>query len=72
MNYRYLYHIFVIIRGVLNVHPSLLPRWRGASPLVFQILFNDRIVGVSLMKIVPKQLSIFLISKVKIRYTCLV
>lgn len=35
----------------LNIHPSLLPRWRGASPIVSQILNNDKEVGVSIMVI---------------------
>jgi len=39
--------------GIINVHPSLLPRWRGASPLIFSILFGDQKVGVSIMKIMP-------------------
>ncbi len=36
-------------RGTLNVHPSLLPKYRGASPLQSQILADDRDVGVSIM-----------------------
>lgn len=38
-------------RGVLNVHPSLLPRWRGASPIQAQILHETdwRNVGISIM-----------------------
>lgn len=36
-------------RGVLNVHPSLLPRYRGPSPIPSQILADDRNVGVSIM-----------------------
>lgn len=37
--------------GVLNVHPSLLPKYRGATPIQSQILSDDRNVGVSLMLI---------------------
>lgn len=33
----------------LNIHPSLLPKYRGASPLQSQILNNETDVGVSLM-----------------------
>jgi len=40
--------------GIINVHPSLLPRWRGASPLIYSILFGDQKVGVSVMKIMPR------------------
>ncbi len=27
--------------GALNIHPSLLPRWRGAAPVPFTLLFGD-------------------------------
>jgi methionyl-tRNA formyltransferase len=36
--------------GCLNVHASILPRWRGASPINAQILHGDPEVGVSVMK----------------------
>jgi methionyl-tRNA formyltransferase len=35
--------------GVLNVHPSLLPRWRGASPIPAAILAGDGLTGVTVM-----------------------
>ena len=35
--------------GVLNVHPSLLPRWRGASPIPAAILAGDDRTGVTVM-----------------------
>jgi methionyl-tRNA formyltransferase len=35
--------------GSLNVHPSLLPKHRGASPIESQILADDKKVGVSIM-----------------------
>ena len=37
--------------GIINVHPSLLPRWRGSSPLQFAILHVDNETGVTIMKI---------------------
>ncbi len=37
--------------GFLNVHFSLLPRWRGASPVVRAILAGDAATGVTLMQI---------------------
>ena len=37
-------------RGVLNVHASLLPRWRGASPVAHSILAGDVETGVTIMK----------------------
>ena len=36
-------------RGVLNVHPSLLPRHRGASPIAGAILAGDTETGVTIM-----------------------
>ncbi|MBI4183580.1 MAG: methionyl-tRNA formyltransferase [Proteobacteria bacterium] len=35
--------------GCLNVHASLLPRWRGAAPIQRAILAGDRRTGVSIM-----------------------
>lgn len=37
-------------RGCVNVHASLLPRWRGASPIQAAILAGDTHTGVSLMQ----------------------
>ena len=37
-------------RGALNLHPSLLPRHRGASPIPATILAGDRETGVTLMQ----------------------
>jgi methionyl-tRNA formyltransferase len=36
--------------GCLNVHASLLPRWRGASPIQAAILADDKVTGISLMQ----------------------
>jgi len=36
--------------GCLNVHASLLPRWRGASPVFGAIVNGDKETGVSIMK----------------------
>lgn len=36
--------------GALNVHASLLPRWRGAAPVARAILGGDKETGVSIMK----------------------
>jgi methionyl-tRNA formyltransferase len=38
--------------GWLNVHPSLLPRWRGPSPIQTAIFEGDEVTGVSIMRIV--------------------
>lgn len=40
--------------GALNVHPSLLPKYRGPSPIEAQILNDDREVGVTIMRIDEK------------------
>jgi len=36
--------------GCVNIHPSLLPRFRGASPVAAAILAGDEFSGVSIMK----------------------
>lgn len=37
--------------GSINTHASLLPRWRGASPITYAILAGDSETGVTLMQI---------------------
>jgi methionyl-tRNA formyltransferase len=37
-------------KGFLNLHPSLLPKWRGASPIQSTILTSDAETGVTLFK----------------------
>ncbi len=37
--------------GALNVHASLLPRWRGASPITAAILAGDTRTGVTIMRL---------------------
>jgi methionyl-tRNA formyltransferase len=36
-------------RGAINVHASLLPRWRGAAPIQRALLAGDEVTGVSIM-----------------------
>jgi len=36
--------------GAINVHASLLPRWRGAAPIQCAILAGDDVAGVSIMR----------------------
>ncbi len=38
--------------GFLNLHPSLLPRWRGPSPIQTAILEGDTVTGVTIMRVV--------------------
>jgi methionyl-tRNA formyltransferase len=37
--------------GVLNIHPSLLPKYRGPSPIQSAMLDDDKQTGVSIMKL---------------------
>jgi methionyl-tRNA formyltransferase len=37
-------------RGCLNIHASLLPRWRGAAPIQRALLAGDRLTGVTIMR----------------------
>jgi methionyl-tRNA formyltransferase len=36
---------------MLNVHPSLLPRWRGAAPVERALMAGDAVTGVSIMRV---------------------
>ena len=36
--------------GCINVHPSILPRWRGAAPIQRAIEAGDKVTGVSIIK----------------------
>lgn len=38
-------------KGFLNIHPSLLPKYRGSSPVQTAILNNDKEAGVTIFKI---------------------
>jgi methionyl-tRNA formyltransferase len=61
---------FLNIKKILfiNLHASLLPRWRGAAPIQRSIINMDEETGVSIMKIVDKLDAgpILLTSKIKI------
>lgn len=37
--------------GCVNVHGSLLPRWRGAAPIQWAVISGDRETGIALMKL---------------------
>jgi methionyl-tRNA formyltransferase len=39
------------VRGCVNVHASLLPRWRGAAPIQRALLAGDTETGVSIMRV---------------------
>lgn len=36
--------------GCINIHPSLLPRWRGAAPIQRTIFAGDKVTGVTIMQ----------------------
>ena len=40
--------------GFINIHASLLPKWRGAAPIQRAIMNRDKKIGVSIMKIEEK------------------
>jgi methionyl-tRNA formyltransferase len=39
--------------GCLNIHASLLPRWRGAAPIAAAILAGDETAGITIMRMDP-------------------
>nr|XP_015797684.2 methionyl-tRNA formyltransferase, mitochondrial isoform X3 [Nothobranchius furzeri] len=44
--------------GILNVHPSLLPRWRGPAPVFHTILHGDTVTGVTIIQIRPHKFDV--------------
>ncbi|XP_047398077.1 methionyl-tRNA formyltransferase, mitochondrial isoform X2 [Sciurus carolinensis] len=44
--------------GILNVHPSCLPRWRGPAPIIHTVLHGDSVTGVTIMQIRPKRFDV--------------
>jgi methionyl-tRNA formyltransferase len=55
--------------GAINLHASLLPKYRGASPIQAAILNGDRETGVSLIKMTPKLDAGPIIAQRKIKIT---
>ena len=41
-------------KGFINIHASILPKWRGAAPIQRSIMNLDSEIGISIMKIVEK------------------
>src|SRR3989344_4547886 len=37
--------------GIINIHPSLLPRWKGPSPIQYTLLNGDTQTGVTIIKL---------------------
>ena len=40
--------------GCINIHVSLLPRWRGAAPIEHALLAGDDVTGISIISVSPK------------------
>ena len=57
--------------GMLNVHPSLLPRWRGAAPIERAMMAGDARTGTSIMRLTEGLDSgpVALVSELEIRST---
>lgn len=55
--------------GGLNVHPSLLPRWRGADPVPWAIMSGDHQIGVSVVTLAEKFDQGYIIAQKKIPIT---
>ena len=53
----------------INIHASLLPKWRGSAPIHRAIMNSDRETGISIMKIIPKLDAgpVMISSKIKIQ-----
>ncbi|XP_067874452.1 methionyl-tRNA formyltransferase, mitochondrial isoform X2 [Heterodontus francisci] len=44
--------------GILNLHPSLLPRWRGPAPIFHTLIHGDQMTGVTIMQIQPTRFDV--------------
>ena len=40
-----------MVSGAINIHPSLLPQWKGASPVSQAILTGAKETGVSIVEV---------------------
>jgi methionyl-tRNA formyltransferase len=41
-------------RGFINIHPSLLPKYRGAAPIQWTLINGDQETGVTILQVTPK------------------
>lgn len=44
--------------GIINIHASLLPRWRGGTPIIHSMINGDTVTGISIMQIKPEKFDI--------------
>merc|ERR1719481_957443 len=45
-------------QGMINVHGSLLPRWRGAAPVIHALKNGDKKTGITIMKVKPHKFDV--------------
>lgn len=43
--------LFFLFSGAINIHPSLLPQWKGAAPMSHAILSGAKETGVSIVEV---------------------
>lgn len=55
--------------GIINIHPSILPKHRGSSPIQQTILDGDKHAGVTLMLTIPKMDAGGIISQISVELT---
>lgn len=46
--------IDIFPKGIINIHPSLLPKYRGASPIQSALINGDKKTGVSIIQLTPE------------------
>ncbi|GCC38454.1 methionyl-tRNA formyltransferase, mitochondrial isoform X1 [Chiloscyllium punctatum] len=44
--------------GILNLHPSVLPRWRGPAPIFHTLIHGDQVTGVTIIQIRPTRFDV--------------
>jgi len=47
-------YLSLVKKGFINIHASLLPKWRGAAPIQRSIMNLEKVTGVSIMRIGEK------------------
>jgi methionyl-tRNA formyltransferase len=47
-------YLSLVKKGFINIHASLLPKWRGAAPIQRSIMNLEKVTGISFMKIEEK------------------
>jgi len=43
--------LIFVCSGAINIHPSLLPQWRGAAPMSYCLLQGQQETGVSIVEV---------------------